>query len=163
MGGELRHAESRDSAASATSHHKAVLDTNMLIDGDIDVSDYDVAVASVSWAELRFGVGRAPDPSERARRQVRLDALRRVLGPGLPFDDTAADIYGTLTELVSALGRDPRRRALDLMIAATAAANGAAVITRNVDDFTGVGAIVPIVDGRGLVSTGSASGMTTEG
>lgn len=132
-------------------NRKAVLDTNMLIDGDIEVADYDVAVASISWAELRFGVGRASDAAERARRQVRLDALRRVLGAGLPFDDTAADIYGTLTELVSSMGRDPRRRALDLMIAATAAVHGAAVITRNIDDFAGVEQVVPIVDGRGAI------------
>ncbi|MGN6125812.1 MAG: PIN domain-containing protein [Humibacter sp.] len=125
---------------------KAVLDTNVLIDGDLQMAGFEVAVASLSWAELRFGVTCAPNPTERAARALRLDTLRGILGPGLAFDDTAAEIYGTLTELVAGLGRDPRRRAIDLMIAATAAANGAAVITRNVDDFRGVDAVVPIVD-----------------
>lgn len=127
---------------------RAVLDTNMLIDERFAFDQYDVAVASISWAELHFGVGCARDVLERARRKLRLDTLRRVMGPGLAFDDAAAEVYGVLTELVASLGRDPGRRALDLMIAATAAAHGAAVITRNVDDFVGIDSVVPIIDGR---------------
>lgn len=124
---------------------RAVLDTNVLIDGGLELSGLEVAVTSISWAELGFGVARAATPTERAARALRLDVLRRRLGPGLPFDDAAAEIYATLTELVSGIGRDPRRRAIDLMIAATAAANGAAVVTWNTDDFRGVDEVVPIM------------------
>ncbi len=38
-----------------------------------------------------------------------------------------------------------RGRMIDLMIAATAAANGAAVITKNMDDFDGLDGFVTII------------------
>lgn len=68
--------------------------------------------------------------------------LSRELGPGLPFDDDAAAAYGLIAGLVLAAGRGPRTRAMDLMIAATAYANGAAVLTRNPADFAGLEPLV---------------------
>ena len=87
----------------------------------------------------------ASDPLEQALRQERLERLREELGPGLPFDDRAASSFGTLCGLVLATGRNPRARALDLMIAATAYANDAAVFTRNTDDFAGIEPLVQIL------------------
>ena len=132
---------------------RVVLDTNVLISGDLEFTGLEVAVSSLTWAELLFGVTCAEDPIDRAARALRYDTLRRALGSGLVFDDAAAEIYGTLTQLVASIGRNPRRRAIDLMIAATAHANGAAVLTYNVDDFRGVDQVVRILDasdpGRG--------------
>lgn len=123
---------------------RTVLDTSVLL-GD-SLPDGDVAVASVCWAELEFGVRAASTPAVGAARRIRLDRLRRVFGEGLPFDDDAAGTYGLLAGLVRERGRDPRRRALDLMIAATAVVNDAAIATRNADDLRGIEDVVDVVD-----------------
>lgn len=56
----------------------------------------------------------------------------------LPFDREGARRYGTLVALTLKANRDPRPRRLDLMIAATAGANGLPLYTRNADDFKGL-------------------------
>lgn len=124
---------------------KAVLDTNLLVAEALSHSDYKVAVSSLSWAELGYGIRKVADPIERARRESRMSRLRAVLGPGIPFDDAAADAYETACGLVLSGGRLMRGRAIDLMIAATAAAHGAVVLTRNVDDFLGLDGFVTVV------------------
>lgn len=124
---------------------KAILDTNMLVAGELTFRGYDVAVSSLSWAELGYGVRKASNPVEQAIRESRFARLRAVLGSGIPFDDAAADAYETICGLVLAAGREARGRAIDLMIAATAAAHGAIVITRNGDDFAGLDGFVTVV------------------
>ena len=123
---------------------RLLLDTSVLIAADAPPADAEVAVASVSFAELAYGVRVTKDPVQQAVRQARLTRLTGQLGPGLPFDDAAADAYGLLAGLVQATGRNPRARALDLMIAATAYANDAGVFTRNAADFAGVEPLVAI-------------------
>lgn len=124
---------------------KAILDTNLLVAESLSHPGYDVAVSSLSWAELGYGIRKTEDSIERARREARVERLRRLLGAGIPFDDAAADSYAIACGLVLARGRMVRGRAIDLMIAATAAAHGAAVITRNVEDFAGLEGLVTIV------------------
>jgi predicted nucleic acid-binding protein len=124
---------------------RALLDTSLLVAEDLSHRGYEVAVASLSWAELGYGVRNATDPVERARREARISRLRTALGAGLPFDDAAADAYETVCGLVLANGREVRGRAIDLMIAATAAVHGAAVITRNPDDFAGLEGLIPVI------------------
>ena len=124
---------------------RAILDTNMLVAETLSHHDYEIAVSSLSWAELGYGVRKSTDPVQRARRESRIGRLRAVLGSGIPFDDAAADAYQTVCGLVLAGGREVRGRAIDLMIAATAAAHGAVVITRNVDDFIGLDGFVTVV------------------
>ncbi len=123
---------------------RLLLDTGVLIARDPIPDGSTAAVASISFAELAFGVLAARDPRERALRQAWFDRLRSELGPGLPFDDDAANAFGALTGLVAATGRNPRSRALDLMIAATAFVHDAGVLTRNPDDFAGVESLVPV-------------------
>ena len=71
-----------------------------------------------------------------------------LLGEGIAFDGAAAEAYQTVCGLVLESGRGVRGRTIDLMIAATALAHGAVVITRNVDDFVGLEELVGIVDAR---------------
>ena len=123
---------------------KALLDTNLLVAGDLSFTGYEVSVASLSWAELQLGIRAARSPLERARREARIARLRAVLGDGLPFDDAAAEAYGTLCGVVLGNGREVRGRMIDLMIAATAAAHDAAILTRNVSDFAGLEGLVAI-------------------
>lgn len=124
---------------------KAILDTNLLVAADLAHPGYDVAVASLSWAELEFGVRAARTQLERARRETRIARLRALLGHGLPFDDAAAEAYGTLCGLVLSNGPEVRGRAIDLMIAATAAAHDAAVLTRDAADFAGLDGFVTVM------------------
>ena len=124
---------------------RAVLDTNLLVAEELSHPGYEVAVASLSWAELGYGVRTASDPVERARRETRISRLRTVLGPGLPFDDAAADAYETVCGLALSGGREVRGRVIDLMIAATAVAHGAAIITRNPNDFARLDGLISVI------------------
>lgn len=125
---------------------KAILDTNLLVADAVTHRGFDVSVSSLSWAELGYGIRKTTDPVERARREARVARLRAVLGRGIPFDDSAADAYQTVCGLVLDRGRQVRGRAIDLMIAACAAAHGAAVLTRNADDFAGLDGFVTVVE-----------------
>ena len=124
---------------------KVLLDTNILIDEQHDLTQYQISVSSLSWAELHLGIATCQNPTDKAMREARLARLKRTFGEGLPFDDAAAVAYGTVTQLVVALGRKPRARAIDLMIAATALAHGAGIITRNPDDFVGLESVVRVI------------------
>lgn len=62
----------------------------------------------------------------------------------MPFDAEAARLFGRLTAVI-AVGRKPRRRIADLMIAATALAEGLPLFTTNPDDFAGLDTLVRIV------------------
>jgi predicted nucleic acid-binding protein len=74
------------------------------------------------------------------RRAAEAVALRR---PRL--DDAVAESYGRLGAWVVEVGRQPRGRSLDLMMAATAHAHGARLYTRNPDDFRGLEDLVEVV------------------
>lgn len=125
---------------------KVVLDTSVLIAGPFDLPGAKMSVSSLSWAELGFGVYKARNPLERAHREARLARLRHTFGSGLPFDDAAAEAYATICGLVLSIGRDPRPRAVDLMIAASAKAHGAAVMTRNGKDLLGLHGFVRVIE-----------------
>lgn len=72
-----------------------------------------------------------------AVRLSRLTRIQRRFDP-LPVDDAVAESYGQLAAHVAALGRSPRARSLDLLIAATAHAHDATLYTRNEEDFDGL-------------------------
>jgi predicted nucleic acid-binding protein len=63
----------------------------------------------------------------------------------LPYDQGAARLYGQICAAVRAAGRQPRRRASDLMMAATAASNQLPLYTANPDDFKGAEGLVEVV------------------
>jgi predicted nucleic acid-binding protein len=56
----------------------------------------------------------------------------------IAFDRDAARRFGTLVALTVRANRGPRPHRMDLMIAATAAAHGLPLFTRNADDFRGL-------------------------
>jgi len=65
----------------------------------------------------------------------------------IPFDAVAARAYGRVFAAVVAGGRKARgKRAMDLLIAATAAAADLPLYTRNIDDFSGLEGVVEIVE-----------------
>ena len=117
---------------------RGLLDTSVVIDlGAIDPERLPerISVSALTMAELAAGPHATDDPAERARRQDRLQRAEATFDP-LPFDADAARAYGRIYVSVIAAGRKARgRRAVDLLIAATALANDLALYTRNPDDF----------------------------
>ena len=124
-----------------------LLDTSVVIDLDViapdDLPD-EASVSAVTMAELSAGPHATDDPAERARRQDRLQQLESWVEP-VPFDGDCARAYGRIYAAVVAAGRQPRRRAADLLIAATALAAGMPLYTRNAGDFSGLEQILTVV------------------
>jgi predicted nucleic acid-binding protein len=132
---------------SSADEQPALLDTNILIHGERLARESIPAVSTISTisiAELSAGVNRASDPDERARRLETLQRAESVYDP-LPFDLAAARAYGRIAAAVSAMGRSPRSRVADQMIAAIALANDLVVCTTNEADYAGLEDIVGIV------------------
>lgn len=125
-----------------------MLDTSVVIDFDrieAQALPIEVAISTVTLAELAAGPHATADPAERALRQVRLQRAEAVFDP-LPFDIEAARAYGQLYAAVAARGRRARgARSLDLLIAATAMAAGLPLYTRNPDDFEHLDDLVSVV------------------
>ncbi|WP_370250089.1 type II toxin-antitoxin system VapC family toxin [Nocardioides sp.] len=122
---------------------RTLLDTSVVIGPDPGLGG-DLAISAITLAELHFGVLVTPDPGVRAERLRRLSLLHAEFEP-LPVDAAVAAAYGQLAAAVVASGRQPRRRALDLLIAATARVHGARLATRNPADFAGLDPWVEIV------------------
>ena len=123
---------------------RALLDTSIVIATDVGELEGDLAISSVTLAELHFGVLVARDPATRAERLRRLSVLQHRFD-ALPLDDAVAASYGEIAAAVVRAGRQPRARTMDLLIAATAHAHSARLYTRNPDDFIGVDKHVEIV------------------
>ena len=122
---------------------KAILDTSVLIATDLPALDGELAISSVSLAELHFGVLVTTDGAVRAERLRRLTDLQRRFD-ALPVDDGVATSYGQLAAAVASVGRQPRSRVMGLLIAATAHAHSARLYTRNAGDLTGVEHLIEI-------------------
>lgn len=108
---------------------RVLLDTSVLI-GAESPGELEGAISVASLAELHFGVLLAADDDERSRRAQRLGVVEATFDP-LPVDAAVAREWGRLAAAVAARGAQPRRRAIDLVIAATANAHGVPLLTRN--------------------------------
>lgn len=122
---------------------KAILDTSVVIATDVDPLEGDLAISAITLAELHFGVLVAKTQRLRAERLRRLLAIQRDFD-ALPMDHTVAASYGQIAASVVDVGRQPRARAMDLLIAATAHAHSARLYTRNADDFRGLEDLIDI-------------------
>lgn len=122
---------------------RALLDTSVLI-GAESPGDLEGAISAASLAELHFGVLVAGDADERARRSQRLGVIEATFDP-LPVDAAVAREWGVLAAAVVARGGRPRRRALDLVIVATANVHDVPLLTRSPKDFA---LIADLVDAR---------------
>jgi toxin FitB len=110
-----------------------LLDTSVLIAAE-QGPDEEAAISVISLTELHFGVLIAHDEETRALRMRRLGAIEDHFD-ALPFDAVAARECGRLHALVAQRGGAPRRRAMDLAIAATANIHGVPLLTYNTKDF----------------------------
>ncbi len=95
-----------------------------------------MAIPSVVWHELLFGVDRLPQGARKRRLRA---YLHEVVAPSLPvvsYDDHAAWVHASFRAVLEAEGKI--QGFADGIIAATAIANNLILVTRNTDDFTDV-------------------------
>jgi toxin FitB len=90
-------------------------------------------------AELRFGMERLETGRRKEALRTAIERLENELyfGRILPFDTPCAAAYGRLVATQQRSGRTMQQ--MDAFIAAIATANGAALATRNVEHFEGLG------------------------
>ncbi len=114
----------------------------MLI-GEDAPGDVEAAISVVSLTELHFGVLLATDDDERARRTDRLAAVESTFDP-LPVTPEIARAWGRLAAAVKQRGGQPRRRQIDLAIAATASVEQVPLLTHNTADFRIIADLVDV-------------------
>lgn len=127
---------------------RAILDTSVVISDRVEPIPGDLAISAVTLAELIFGVLVSTSTEVRAERLRRLSLLQQRFD-ALPVDEAVSVSYGRLAAAVVDAERQPRRRAMDLLIAATAHAHGARLYTRNAADFAGLDTLVDIIEVSG--------------
>lgn len=127
-------------------HRRVLLDTSVVIDypAEAVASHADTAsVSTITLAELSYGL-HTSDPLINTAREQRYNWIASTFAP-IPFDPSAARIYGALCANVRNVGRDPKPRRFDLLIAAVAVALEIPLITRNEKDFRGIHGALDVV------------------
>jgi len=126
---------------------RGLIDTSVVIELeriDPEALPGQLAVAAITLAELAAGPHATDDLIERARRQERLQ-LTEATFDAIPFDAECARAYGRVYAETVAAGRKARgKRALDLLIAATALAAQLPLYTANPADFDGLDALINV-------------------
>src|SRR5947209_806497 len=101
-------------------------DTSVVINWDnpavLALLPDEIAISTITMAELAAGPHLAKEASERARRQTRLQQAESAFDP-LDFDRAAARSYGQVVAAISTARRSHRSRFADLLIAAVAHAH----------------------------------------
>ncbi len=120
----------------------ALIDSSVLIDverGSLELGNLpreahetEIAISAVTASELLHGVHRASNKSVRARREACVERLLEAW-PVIPFDLTAARMHAKVWAELAA--RRVSIGAYDLMIRATAIANGLDFVTRDKRSF----------------------------
>lgn len=123
---------------------RAILDTSVLIAENPPPAGLEAAISVASLTELHFGVLVATEDGERARRTARLAVVEAAFDP-LPITPEVARMWGRLAAAVIHRGGNPRRRQIDLAIAATAVAEKVPLLTY---DIAGLRIIDDLIDAR---------------
>lgn len=122
--------------------NRVLLDTSVLI-GANDPGELEGAISAASIAELHFGAAVATDADERARRTQRLGVIEATFDP-VPIDSSVAREWGRLAAAVAGRGGQPRRRAIDLAIAATANVLDVPLLTADTADLSIIDDLVEV-------------------
>jgi predicted nucleic acid-binding protein len=98
-----------------------------------------LATTAITVMEIEYGLARLPDGARRKDLEERFAALtgRQFEFAVLPLDEKAARLAGKLRARREFMGL--HAHSADMMIAAIALIEGAALATRNVKDFTETG------------------------
>ena len=122
-------------------HSKGVLDTSAVLrlhELEPDDLPIDVAITTVTLAELSVGPLLAEDDDVRAARLSQVQRAETDYGEPLPFDVEAARAFAQVAADIRRSRRKPAARAFDALIAATARAAGLPLYTFNAADLQGV-------------------------
>jgi predicted nucleic acid-binding protein len=126
---------------------RGLVDTSVVVELeriDADMLPRELAISAITLAELAAGPHATDDLAERARRQDRLQRAEATFD-ALPVDASVARAFGRVYAAVTATGRKARgRRALDLLIAATALTADLPLYTRDAADFRGLTELIEI-------------------
>lgn len=120
---------------------RILLDTSVVIHlgrlAEPPPTEAEPAISALTVAEFEAGIATAREDRERA---LRIERLEKVLADVavVPFDGLAARAYGEVVAALRRAGRRERARTMDLLIAATAVANGLPLYTVNPGDFVGI-------------------------
>ncbi|WP_211262675.1 type II toxin-antitoxin system VapC family toxin [Nitriliruptor alkaliphilus] len=117
---------------------RGLLDTSVVIAREVAELPDEAAISAATLAELHVGVLLARNDAARSSRLRRLTEIESRFDP-LPIDAPVARSYGMLAHATVTADRQPRRRALDLLIAATAHAHDVPLYTRDRDDLAALG------------------------
>jgi len=135
--------------ATGSTSNRGLADTSVAVDRDSlasVASNTEIAISTLTFAELLVGLHTASNDLMRARRRAH---LLRIEGwvEALPFDFACARAWAQIYAAVERVGRKPRgSRAIDLMIAATALAHDLPLYTLNPKDLRGLEDLIEIVD-----------------
>lgn len=123
------------------------LDTNVIIDvirGKYPVlmeyfqrlNSSEIAIPSIVVAELEFGAAHSDDYVRRRKQYLKIISPYKIID----FTEKEACVYGRIREMLAKDGKliGPN----DMLIAATALANGAVLVTHNTDEFSRVEGLV---------------------
>jgi hypothetical protein len=109
-------------------------------------ADNDLFISALTVAEIRRGLLEKPKGKKRALLEAWFTGPEGpqalFAGRVLPFDEKAALVWARLMADGTAKGRP--RSVLDMIIAASAEANGCVVVTDNEKDFTGLKFVNPL-------------------
>ena len=92
----------------------------------------DIGIPAVVLFELRVGIAKSDKPGERSEQLARLTAVTRLLPFGAREAQAAADLRADLERAGEPIGP------YDTLIAGTALAHGATLVTRNTREFARV-------------------------
>jgi predicted nucleic acid-binding protein len=130
-----------------TARAEGVLDTSVIaalkLHDPAELPDT-IFITAITLGELSYGPHATDDPVKRAARVAVLQHVESTFDP-LPYDQDAARFYGQICAAVRAVGRMPRKRAADLMIAAIAASYDLPLYTANPGDFIGSAGFVEVI------------------
>jgi toxin FitB len=121
---------------------RVLLDTSIPL-GPADPGELEGAISAAALAELHFGTLIVADPDERARRAQRLGVVEATFDP-LPIDARIAREWGRLAAAFAERGGQPRRRAIDLAIAATANVYDVPLLTADKADLAIIDDLVEV-------------------
>jgi tRNA(fMet)-specific endonuclease VapC len=93
----------------------------------------EIAIASVVWQELLYGMKRLPRSQRRTRLETYLDEVVQASMPILDYDRAAAEWHASERARLAAKGQPPPFS--DGQIAAVAAVNDLTLVTFNDADF----------------------------
>jgi toxin FitB len=128
-----------------------VLDTNVIsemvkvsadprvVEWLVQLPSSSVFTTTITQAEILTGLRILPDGKRRRDLEAAIEPIftEDFAGRVLPFDGEAAEAYAEIVATRRQSGRPISQ--FDAQIGAIALSRGAAVATRNVDDFAGIG------------------------